>query len=127
MHSSLRPSPAMVIALVSFLVLLGRLAAAVAAEPAEAARCLGHRATIVGSAKNELRIKGTGHKDVIACAGEATTSSTAARGRRIVCERRPGLDGGRRRRLQREADRRPRAAIALRAKWGNDRLVGGSV
>ena len=53
MHSSLRPSPAMVIALVSFLVLLGGLTAAVAAEPAEAARCLGHRATIVGSANGQ--------------------------------------------------------------------------
>src|SRR6266540_3287988 len=53
----------------SFLVMLpvlgALLALVAAAEPADAAQCLGHHATIVGSLKAN-HIEGTDHKDVIA-------------------------------------------------------------
>ena len=120
MHSSLRPSPAMVIALVSFLVLLGGLTAAAAAEPAEAARCLGHRATIVGSAKDN-RIQGTDHKDVIAAKG-GNDVIDGRRGGDIVCG-----GAGRDKILGADSSEKligGRGSDYLEGDRGNDLLVG---
>jgi Ca2+-binding RTX toxin-like protein len=98
---------------------------AVAAEPADAARCLGQRATIFGS-KNANRIKGTKRRDVIAARGGNDVIILGGHGnsggRDVVCAGR-----GRDRVIGSDTKEKligGRGSDYLEGDLGNDLLVG---